>query len=287
MELTNSLESRIREACLWEVFSPKPGNVHPGAAFDDMNCADFVRSAIAAAPPLAQAAHLGVGTAVRLAIAATRAVTPVNTNLGLCLLLAPLAAVPTHRPLVEGLEAVLARLDLADSREVYHAIALTQPGGLGQVPEGDVATGPTGPLRDMMALAASHDAIAAEYAEGFPRVLQIGLPALRRWQGAVAPQSAVVATHLELLARCPDSLIARKCGVAVAHEASQRARAVLEAGWPQAASGQAAVDDFDRWLRADGHRRNPGTTADLVGASLLALFRDHPPAWPPCPLGRI
>jgi triphosphoribosyl-dephospho-CoA synthase len=32
--------------------------------------------------------------------------------------------------------------------------------------------------------------------------------------------------------------------------------------------------DFDRWLRADGHRRNPGTTADLIAAALMvALVR--------------
>ena len=31
---------------------------------------------------------------------------------------------------------------------------------------------------------------------------------------------------------------------------------------------------FDRWLRADGHRRNPGTTADLVAATLFAAQRD-------------
>ena len=32
--------------------------------------------------------------------------------------------------------------------------------------------------------------------------------------------------------------------------------------------------EFDAWLRADGHRRNPGTTADLIAASLFAAFRD-------------
>ena len=35
-----------------------------------------------------------------------------------------------------------------------------------------------------------------------------------------------------------------------------------------------AIADFDAWLRADGHRRNPGTTADLVTASLFAALRD-------------
>jgi len=32
--------------------------------------------------------------------------------------------------------------------------------------------------------------------------------------------------------------------------------------------------DFDFWLRSDGHRRNPGTTADLIAAALFVLLRD-------------
>lgn len=280
------LEPQLREACLWEVFSPKPGNVHPQASFRDMTWRDFFRSAHAAAPHLARSADIGVGPAVLAAIEATRAVTPVNTNLGLALLLAPLAAVPPQQSLATGLEPVLARLSLADSHAVYRAIALTQPGGLGRVERGDVATGPTGPLREMMALAAGHDAIAAEYIAGFPRVLQVGVPTLRRWQSH-APEIAVVATHLELLARGPDSLITRKCGAAVAGEASQRAAAVLSAGWPQTPPGQRALSDLDHWLRADGNRRNPGTTADLVGASLFAFFRDDQPGWPPCPIAEL
>ena len=48
-----------------------------------------------------------------------------------------------------------------------------------------------------------------------------------------------------------------------------RAAAVLE----QVPRGDkayiAALADFDFWLRSDGHRRNPGTTADFIGAALL------------------
>ena len=38
-------------------------------------------------------------------------------------------------------------------------------------------------------------------------------------------------------------------------------------------NAQKELNEFDRWLRADGNRRNPGTTADLVAASLFAAFR--------------
>jgi triphosphoribosyl-dephospho-CoA synthase len=32
--------------------------------------------------------------------------------------------------------------------------------------------------------------------------------------------------------------------------------------------------ELDSWLRADGNRRNPGTTADLVAGCLFAVLRD-------------
>jgi triphosphoribosyl-dephospho-CoA synthase len=86
-------------------------------------------------------------------------------------------------------------------------------------------------------------------------------------------EGGIIGCHLDLLAGEPDSLIARKCGLATAAEASQRATQVLDAGWPRTAEGRTALADFDTWLRADGHRRNPGTTADLVTASLFTALR--------------
>jgi triphosphoribosyl-dephospho-CoA synthase len=83
-------------------------------------------------------------------------------------------------------------------------------------------------------------------------------------------------THLHLMARHPDTLIARKCGAAVAAEAARQARRVLDLGWPHRWEGRTALDRLNSWLRADGHARNPGTTADLVTACLFAALRqDH------------
>ena len=43
---------------------------------------------------------------------------------------------------------------------------------------------------------------------------------------------------------------------------------------------QGAAAELDYWLRSDGHRRNPGTTADLVAAGLFVLLRDQRLNWP-------
>src|SRR5436305_1903466 len=75
------------------------------------------------------------------------------------------------------------------------------------------------------------------------------------------------------LAAHPYPLIARKRGLAEAQAASRRARHVLQAGWPGSPAGGASLAELDRWLRAEGHSRNPGTTADLVTACLFILLR--------------
>jgi triphosphoribosyl-dephospho-CoA synthase len=178
-------------------------------------------------------------------------------------------------PLKEGVEAVLDDLDVHDARQVYEAIRLARPSGLGRVPEQDVQGEPTKSLREVMALAIDRDLVARQYHNGFLEVFDAGVPALQRGLKATASlEGAIVYCHLKLLARYPDSLIARKRGAAEAAEATRRAAAVLDGGWPKRDDGKKALADLDAWLRADGHARNPGTTADLVTASLFVALRE-------------
>src|SRR5262249_34362575 len=109
---------------------------------------------------------------------ATRRVAPTNTNLGIVLLLAPLAAVPPSEDLRKGLARVLEALDVADARMTYEAIRLAAAGGLGQAPEQDIREEPTKDLRAVMALAAERDLVARQYANGFHEVFHEGVPAL-------------------------------------------------------------------------------------------------------------
>lgn len=269
------LDAAIRLACLLEATARKPGNVHPGASFHDLAYADFVASAHTVAPILARARTLGVGCAVFCAVEATRRQTPRNTNLGIILLLAPLAAVPLESALAEGIPSVLERLTVEDAESAYAAIRLAEPGGMGEVRDQDVSQRPTGTLREVMQLAAERDLIARQYATDFRLVLQTGVP----WLAACRDfetgwEQAIIGLQLALLAENPDSLIARKCGMELALEASRRARAILDAGWPENAASRTILSEFDTWLRADGNRRNPGTTADLVTASLFAALRE-------------
>src|SRR5207247_1263235 len=58
-------------ACLLEASAPKPGNVHPGAAFHDISYQDFLASAAAIGPAFGRAGEQPLGRTIREAIEAT------------------------------------------------------------------------------------------------------------------------------------------------------------------------------------------------------------------------
>lgn len=265
-------------ACLLEASAPKPGNVHPGASFNDLTYFDFVASAPAISLAMeAAAAGARIGPVVLEAVRATQAVVGTNTNLGIVLLLAPLARVPRGLPLADGIGAVLLDLDAEDSRLVYEAIRLARPGGMGKVEEADAAGPAPRDLLYAMRLASDRDLVARQYARGYEEVLDRILPWLTEGVSSGATVSdTIVWTHVRLLSEIPDTLIARKCGIELAREASERAQAVLAASGDEFAPplDATALAEFDLWLRADGNRRNPGTSADLIAAGLFAALRD-------------
>ncbi len=255
-------------ACVLEVMAPKAGNVRPSAAFDDVSWRDFVISAQVVRPILDRAPSTGVGQTLFDAVAATQDAVGSNTNLGMLLLLVPMCAVPDGSDLSAGVATVLSHLTAEDASLLYAAIRRAQPGGLGTVVADDVAGASPSSLIDAMQRAAPHDAVARQYVTDFARVLEVLAPRLAALP--VPLDRAIVTLHLEQMADEPDGLIRRKCGDATAAAAQARARGVLEAGWPDAPGAGAAFAALDDWLRADGHRRNPGTSADLVAAALFA-----------------
>jgi triphosphoribosyl-dephospho-CoA synthase len=270
-------------ACTWEATAAKPGNVYRGADFDDVTYADFLTSAAVCGPIIQRASLDGVGATVLAAVSATQRVVATNTNLGTLLLLAPLAAVPRDQRLADGIGPLLDELDTHDTRLVYQAIRAAGAGGLGQTDTADVhvPTPPDGRLVDAMQLAAGRDLVARQYANGFNEVLECSAEWIAAGvAGGWSLAEAIVHAHVRLMATFPDSLIARKCGPAIAQQAADRATAVLALGEPDAADYEAGMADLDFWLRTDGHRRNPGTTADLVAAGLFVLLREGRIDWP-------
>lgn len=258
-------------ACVLEVSAEKPGNITPSHDFHDTSFEDMLRSAIAVGPELARAGERGVGETVLGVVQASRRAAPANTNLGIALLLAPLAkAALDGEPLRERLGATLRALDLADARSAYAAIRLAGAGGLRERVEHDVRSAPTVGLREAMESAAGRDSIASEYVRDFALTFETGVPAFVAALGdGLAVREAIVELHLRLLGAVPDTLIARKRGAEAAARVSAGARDVLAAGGVRSSAGQRALRSFDASLREPGNALNPGTTADLVTATVF------------------
>ena len=273
-------------ACLLEASAPKPGNVSPGRHFADARYEDFLASAIAIGIPLAGAGTRPVGATVRLAVEATARWTRSNTNLGIVLLLAPLARAALLESPVDGptparpwtrlrgaLGRVLEETSVDDAREVYAAIRLAAPGGLGRAETQDVADDPTITLLEVMRLAAHRDGIAREYATAFEVTFETGAPALdSARRDGLSWDEAIVETYLTLLAAAVDTHVSRRSGAAVAAEVSQRARTALAAGGVRSAAGQRAIDEMDLALRDADNTANPGTAADLTAAAIFVVL---------------
>ncbi len=265
-------------AAILEASAPKPGNVRPGRPFRDMGYEDFVASAVAAGPELGLAGTRGVGETILATLRATRQWTRANTNLGIVLLFAPLAAAALRagRPLRDRLTAVLGATTIEDARAAYAAIRESRAGGLGRIAEQDLAREPSVTLLEAMRLAQDRDLIAREYATGFALTFDGGLPALRAARAAgLAPDDAIVETYLTLLSREPDTLIARKLGPAAAEAVREDALKVVRKGGVRTRGGRAALAAFDYVLRDAQNSRNPGSTADLTAATLfVGLMED-------------
>ncbi len=73
-----------------------------------------------------------------------------NSNLGMVLLFAPLAAATRGASIRQDIAGVLSRLNAADATAVYAAIRLAQPGGIGKVAEADIENEPPASLLDAM-----------------------------------------------------------------------------------------------------------------------------------------
>jgi triphosphoribosyl-dephospho-CoA synthase len=257
-------------ACALDVQVRKPGNVSIASPGHGMRAEQFIAAARVAPGPLFTPGAT-VGVRIEGAVNASLAVAGCNTNLGIVLLAAPIAAaaerdgaLATPQALRAALADVLAALNRDDARAAFRAIVAANPGGLGNAPQQDVRAEPALGLRQAMALAAARASIARQYAEGFSDLFEHGLPLCR---DSVDPP-AVQRVFLGYLTRWPDSHIVRKHGQAVAQTVMTAAQGLQDVSEAQR---EAALAAWDESLKAAG--LNPGTSADLtVGTLLLACL---------------
>jgi len=265
-----ALRGAFLRACRAELEALKPGNVHVHAEGHGMTVKDFLVSAEAAAGPLCEP-RKSAGARIRAAVEASWAAVPLNTNLGIVLLSAPLlcAAERGTGPLQDRLRAILGRLTVPDAVDAFAAIRAANPAGLGRVEAQDVGVPPTLTLLEAMRFAADRDLIARQYATGYADVFATGVGRITAARRAGHPADWIATlVFLDFLCGFPDSHIARKFGAEIADQVRAEAAQLRRSLPDDATAAFPALAAFDRALKERG--LNPGTSADLTVASLLA-----------------
>lgn len=265
-----------REACEAELQAFKPGNVSIYADGHDMAVGDFRLSAEVSAPAICNP-DFSLGEKIYFAVEATRDAVGCNTNLGIILLCAPLLqAAYRWEPdlsLRQALVRVLDATTIADADWVFKAIALASPGGLGRAEQQDVYGPADMTLTEVMKLAGGRDRIALQYHTGYKDIFDFGilrynfllnLWGLRDW--------AAAAVYVGLLSRYPDSHVVRKYGDRYSSWVAEKMlgldEALARADHPERLKPMFQQVDYE--FKAQGI--NPGTTADLTVATVLAVL---------------
>ena len=255
--------------------SPKPGNVDRCHDFKDLTFQQFLVSAVSAYPIFRKAAA-GEGRIGKLLLDAVRSWRfwniPGNTHFGSLVLMIPLCMAAGRRAenidrLEEELAGVLKETNVEDALDFYAAFELAEA-RVANVPQFSLkdpawheklqSQGKI--LLDLMNLSRDHDLIAREWSRGYKRSFQMADRLAEKVKSRGLAEG-VVRTYLEALSEEPDSLVLAKFGAELAKEVSIRAKQALEDETLE------SITRLDRELLDEDV--NPGSTADLIGASLL------------------
>ncbi len=269
----------VYKSCITEINAFKPGNVSIHSAGHGMEAKDFIRSAELISPVMGNP-DLTVGERILQSVQLTMSQVGCNTNLGIILLTAPLAQaaflVKENEFLQQTIYKVLDNLTIDDARLAFEAIELANPGGLGNTSTHDIREPATVTLLEAMQAAQDRDRIAWQYSNEYKDIFQSGINTLRmqvlRWKDVENRlEWATVACYLNFMTIFPDSHIVRKYDLETAVQVQNQAKfveAMFKASEnPMVANGE--LRRYDCELKREGF--NPGTSADLTVASLIAL----------------
>jgi triphosphoribosyl-dephospho-CoA synthase len=269
-----TLEAIVLASFTGEIEAFKPGNVSVYADGHDMTVRDFIKSAEVCSPLLCQT-KAGLGQRVLESVKATQEVVGCNTNLGMLLLFAPIvmaAEKPFNniKELRNNLELTLTSISKEDAKQVFEAICLANPGGLGKVESEDVNSQPQCTLIEAMQLASHRDAVALQYTNNFKEIFELGFSSIKYFdQSWNSVKWSTVSCYLMFMSSIADSHIQRKYGAELAEQIRKKSGVIAER-FQKTSDPESEIDliqRFDEELKAENI--NPGTCADLTAASLL------------------
>lgn len=301
-EKAEHISKCLQLAILLESSANKPGNVNRANGFEHTRYEHFLASSVAVVSSFQLAAEKGIAIVqgeiaipnVQIGYIIKDCVASINawqhggnTLLGTAILLSPIAVaagmtsidgtVFDVKPLRRNIHAIVEATTPEDAVEVYEAIRLAKPGGLGSSSQLDVndPNSTTRILKDRISLyqafkiASDYDSICSEWVNNYPITFDLAYPySMKQLNGNADLNTAVVNTFLKVLAEHPDTLIARKTDAATAQEISLMARNILNAGGIETTLGKKEIEKFNTKLRKADNLLNPGTTADIISAAL-------------------
>ncbi len=270
--LSTKLAIAFKNACIQELEAIKPGNVHIFADGHGMTVEDFLLSADAVSQVIALP-DLTLGSRILFSVQATHKAVACNTNLGIILLAAPMihaVLINNNQPILNNLKDVLNTTRIKDAQDVFDAIILANPAGLGLSEHHDVREKARCTLLEAMQIAAHRDLIAKQYVNNFADIINVGVHSYENSFERLKNASwSTTALYLTLLSRFIDSHILKKNGLGVAKQvmvdAKTHLRAFNQLTNPKLYLGKLLA--WDAQLKLAGI--NPGTTADMTVASLF------------------
>jgi triphosphoribosyl-dephospho-CoA synthase len=122
-----------------------------------------------------------------------------------------------------------------------------------------------------------------EAQDGFPHIVDAGLPALRAARArGIDENAARVDTLLAIMASLDDTCLLHRAGLAGLHAGQHGAQRVLQAGGYATPAGRAALDALEHDLLS--LNASPGGAADLLAATLfLDMLAPHDAGRSPAP----
>jgi triphosphoribosyl-dephospho-CoA synthase len=113
-----------------------------------------------------------------------------------------------------------------------------------------------------------------EAQDGFPHVIDVGLPALRAARArGIGENAARVDALLAIMASLDDTCLLHRAGLPGLHAAQHGARRVLQAGGSSTPTGRAALAALEHELLS--LNASPGGAADLLAATLFLDMLAH------------
>ena len=274
----DNLQNAYLFACRKDIELIKPGNVNIKSPHSDTNAEDYLESSLLSSKELFKPDY-SLGERILNSIKITRSKIKTNTNLGIILLCAPIIHACIYfnnLTMREGIKKTLSSSTVKDTQDLCMAINISAPGGLGTREIYDTASKPTVNILEIMNHSASYDRISYQYSHDYSDIFDFIIPRLvflNKKHNSLDISLSLM--FMEILAKIPDSHISRKFDDKIAKKTSNNASDLLKILDREYSPDYLAdrLNNLDYEYKKKGI--NPGTTADLLVASLMIykIFR--------------